>query len=145
MPHVESLSLFRAEESKEEIDAREALGLETEYVAPPTPVQEAIELDEQPISPTQNASNTTPSLAPSSSAPKTPDATPTLKSALQDDAPQWRSAQTASSAIPPSVSRAPVSPQTSTELISKTYPITTAADDDEDEEMPMIDMDSDSD
>ncbi|KAJ7781030.1 rRNA processing/ribosome biogenesis-domain-containing protein [Mycena metata] len=42
MPHIESLSLFRAEESQEEIDARESLGLVPSEIEPEPDVEPAI-------------------------------------------------------------------------------------------------------
>lgn len=151
LPHVESLSLFRTEESLDEIDAREALGLgvaeqhlkgsdSTEYDTISHPHSEAMNV--QPSSTPASASEGTgifnkPSptaqtilqsnfAGPTSTSPLPPP--PSLPSSSLT-----LSSATSSSIVPATLQPAPV--------VAPMY----EDEDEEDEEVPTIDMSSDSD
>jgi len=142
LPPVESLSLFRAEESLEEIDAREALGLDIAEQHPkvPSPMNDIVmTLDiVQPMT-----------ILP----PPTPAAIPKHASesnhpAIAQPVPQTKVAHTLSPSLLPlstkeqassaSVSTAPVT-------VQRADVIGPMDESEEDEEMPAIDLDSDSD
>lgn len=138
LPHVESLSLFRAEESFDEVEVREALGLE--YANQNAPSSDAAMNVEM-------ATAQTPSLAPTSktseppnsrfSAPERPKETQQTLPPPPDPLPT-SSTKVAHATTTTPMSTAPVSVQPPASIVA-------VADQEEDEEMPSIDMDSDSD
>lgn len=149
LPHVESLSLFRVEESLDETNAREALGLGVANQQPKvlnsmdgvaiTPViSEAIPLQLSPTAPVSskqvNISISSPS-APSATPPKV--AQPTPISRFQPPPGRLPSPSVEQTSLP-SNSTVPVNVQPASAMASMD-------EDEEDEEMPGINMDSDSD
>lgn len=150
MPHIESLSLFRAEEPQEEIEAREALGLEITYSDQTLSTQDIAMKDE----------TTTPASQPRAEIEALP---PTKTPILPAPTPQHASftptplpgSQPQQSAIPlnsppPTLESPFLNPAQSSIGISRppSSPFVPAAmpvDEEEDEEMPPIDLDSDSD
>lgn len=150
MPHVESLSLFRAEESLEEIDTREALGLETADQHLPV----AQSPDDVSIIPTiletttvQHAPPTFPPLTESTIFIPQPQLT--TQPAPAPSSPKGAQPVLSQPPSPLPFSSVPVVPASGSSVPVTTLPVHTfaevAMDDDEDEEMPVINMDSDSD
>ncbi|KIK44256.1 hypothetical protein CY34DRAFT_802866 [Suillus luteus UH-Slu-Lm8-n1] len=150
LPHVEALSLFRAEESNEELAARTSLALATAYdanimdVVDPIMVTPATEPTPHPV-PTHLPMSTPEITAPGPNSILTPvpasqkvtsliTKAPTKTSA--DILPAISSRQPAKSQLPPSSSQM--------ELMVEPRFIPVVVDDEE-EEMPDIDMESDSD
>ena len=141
LPHVESLSLFRTEESFDEVEVREALGLE--YTNQHTPGSTTVGVDAT----MQRSQKQTP--------PRVP--TPTVSEPQNSNlsVPE-RSKETQTLGLPPDplpssfaevahitttpISTAPVLIQPPVKV-----PVVSVADKEEDEEMPSIDMNSDSD
>jgi hypothetical protein len=143
LPHVESLSLFRAEESLEEIDAREALGLgvaeqhlkaldstENVTIAPPNP--ETINVQPSPTPASASAAQT---ILPSKFVEPTPKSPLPLPPSPLPSSSLIQTLTASSSIVPATVQPAPV-----------VVPMDEGEDEgEEDEEMPTMDMSSDSD
>ena len=129
MPHVETLSLFHAEESTEEASIRESLGLMT--LPPPTATDTWAPVVSTPDAPT--ATPTVAHVPTTTPAPQT--FTPVVPvpsdAQMADVSPSFRP-------VPPS--KPVYAPQASRPAV--TAPL---EEDEEDEEMPDINMDSDSD
>lgn len=151
LPHVEALSLFRAEESNEELAARTSLALATAYdanimdVVDPIMVTPATEPTPHPV-PTHLPMSTPEITAPgpisiSSPVPASQKMTSSVTTAPTKNSAEIRPAissrQPAKSQLPPSSSQ--------TELMVEPRFIPVVVDDEEEEGMPAIDMESDSD
>lgn len=132
LPHVESLSLFRAEEPQEEIETREALGLETAHPDEPLSTQEDVAMGDGTASSELKVEIEVPPPRPSVLPVLTPQVD-LLTSVLPRSQPQKSAIQTGA-------------PTTLPRLPSPSFvPAPVPVDEDEDEEMPHIDLDSDSD
>jgi hypothetical protein len=160
LPHVESLSLFRTEESQEEAEAREALDLTygeaSSHPERPPSIQDVQMKDETRLSLSENESTESPPLqAQISTAPMPlPGRLSSLaieQPVLRNSPPQPPTLPSAPSSrlLPPSVSApeknvAPINmvPQSSAPQL---HPIIASTSEEEDEEMPAINLDSDSD
>lgn len=152
MPHVESLALFKAEESQEGTEALSALGVES--IHSKDTCDQDVEMKDCQSMPAPTASHTVPTMpenppmaqAQSSFSPR-PQSTDDQRSTIQL-LPQPTKTEVERPAMDP-----PSQPITSFSLTSHrptaptvSVPITIPAeDDDEGEEMPIINMDSDSD
>jgi hypothetical protein len=138
LPHIEPLSLFRAEESQEEIDARESLGLEVMDQNIPS-INQDIAMEEQP------SDTITSSFVPSTPVKALGDHPPLAALMTVADVDQ-------ESFDPVSMSTAPLSPPQPllpSTAVRQSTPKQTAIsfveENEEDEEIPAIDIDSDSD
>lgn len=144
LPHVESLSLFRAEEPQEEIEAREELGLQGAFPDLTTlttmfPVEEDTRMSSPKIKDVALAPSNPPLLLNSSSLLVEPSALP-QDIIRQISQPLKSSAPPRQELLP---TKTPISanlPRSSTPLHSITAPV-----EEDDEEMPAIDLESDSD
>jgi hypothetical protein len=174
LPHVESLSLFKAEEGQEEIDARVKMGIVTmAEAALPSGTQEpmdgttntAVALPpSEPDPPTPIVSTTsltatqsTSTIAPQPQIPMPAIATATAghsEQTIMDNAKSIASTFAEPSIRPPAVftgsssstaANKSVPSLADVDSLSIVRPITVDEDEDEDEPMPSIDMDSDSD
>jgi hypothetical protein len=144
LPHVESLSLFRAEESLDEIDAREGLGLGVVEQLPklPNAMDDITMTHVAPEEVTMQASPTTTTIA--KHIDVTIQSPPARQSKIAQPKPM--------SPFPPPPDPLPSSSVTQVLIASSsTVPVTVEPvsviapmDEEEDEEMPAIDMDSDS-
>jgi hypothetical protein len=166
LPHVESLSLFRAEESQEESEAREALDLTTLYQASSHPEQlpsmQDVQMEEGTNIPSAQTQSTSP-------APPVPQATtsaiipPPARlpiPAIQQQQIHNSISQSSTSAPAPSnwvppepapalalernVASNSIVPHSSASGVHPVL-VTRSAEEEEDEEMPAINLDSDSD
>ena len=171
LPHVEYLSLFRAEESQEESDMRDALGVATaDDLHPAPPLQTDVVMQPPPVVPSP------PPVFPVSTQSRLPTVTDSATTSL----PMLQAAQTqalptniqlqdvAQNAPPPAELATPLTPSagpftavpgsalierptasTDNALASSIAPKVSVApvvaEEDDDEPMPSIDMDSDSD
>ncbi|OAX43989.1 hypothetical protein K503DRAFT_730190 [Rhizopogon vinicolor AM-OR11-026] len=153
LPHVEALSLFRAEESNEERAARTSLDLATIYDA------NAMDVAVEPIAVTPSLPEPTPRLVPTHLPTPTPRITapapptvltsqqrtspitvaPTKDSADARSATSTRQAENSRPSTSCQNERAPVT------LEPPHIPVVVDDDDDDEEAMPTIDMESDSD
>ena len=156
LPHVEALSLFRAEESNEERAARASLALATTYDA------NAMDLAVDPIAITPSLPERThqppthlPIPTPRAATP-TPHTPPTVLTGQQMTSPVTAAPTKESANASATSSRQPNKIQSSTSgggpgqkecaPVTVEHPlIPVAANDEEDEPMPTIDMESDSD
>ncbi|KAG1906992.1 rRNA processing/ribosome biogenesis-domain-containing protein [Suillus fuscotomentosus] len=158
LPHVEALSLFRAEENNEELVARKSLALATTYdanimdvVADPNAVTPTPEPTPQPV-PTHLPIPTPKITAPepisiSSLAPTSQKMTFSITTASTKDSADIPSAisgqQPTKSLLPSSYTQMELTPPT---VEPRIIPVMVNDDDEEEEEgMPIIDMESDSD
>ena len=144
LPHVESLSLFRAEESIDEVEVREALGLE--YANQNVPGSKATtDVGLEPGATVQPFQKQTPPRVPTSTVSKPQNSKPSAPEETQqtlrpppDLLPSSFLEEAHTTTTP--ISTAPVSVQPPVQV-----PIVSVADKEEDEDMPSIDMNSDSD
>jgi len=142
LPHLESLSLFRAEEGLDEIDVRKGLGLDVTEPQPKPPNSTDIVM--MPVVP--EATNTQPKQAPTATVKPT-----NIPNQLMQSAPQTQATGPTLTAPLPSPAQLPSSSSTqaSTSAVTATaQPASVIApmdEEEEDEEMPTIDMNSDSD
>lgn len=158
LPHVEALSLFRAEENNEELAARKSLALATTYdanimdvVADPNAVTPIPEPTPQPVPthlpiPTQKITAPEP-ISISSPVPTSQKMTSSITTASTKDCADIPSAisgqQPTKSLLPPSSTQMELTPPT---VEPRIIPVMVNDDDEEEEEgMPIIDMESDSD
>jgi len=148
LPHVESLSLFRAEESLDEIDARETLGLGVSEQHPKVPnaMDDIAMTHVAPEEVTMQISLTTATTA------KQIDVSTQSPPSAQPE-PHSKIAQPRQmSPFPPppdplpssSVTQAPIASGSTVPVAVKPVSAIAPVDEEEDEEMPAIDMDSDS-
>ncbi|KAJ7180313.1 rRNA processing/ribosome biogenesis-domain-containing protein [Mycena crocata] len=148
MPRVESLSLFRAEESQEESETRQSLGLaasEAEAESSTTLVQSSISdvvMAEPPPNPTATKPNGSPLVPVSLATPTTPLPMPLPQESQQLLQPY--SGHQPSSGHP-EVERSPQSPKSSHDGPVQVDDLAFVEEDDKNEEMPAIDLGSDSD
>ncbi|KZP24698.1 hypothetical protein FIBSPDRAFT_951090 [Athelia psychrophila] len=148
LPHVEALSLFRAEESHDEFAVRESLGLGAAEAHPAAPVQPGAlhapsaiatpDLPEAPPAKTLFTMDAPPDTSSKVSAPEPKVAQATLLAPTPTLPPHPAQLPTP----PPPASKTPLANEASLQTT-----VVAAMDEDEDEaeEMPAIDMDSDSD
>lgn len=158
LPHVEALSLFRAEENNEELAARRSLVLATTYdanvmdvVADPNAVTPTPEPTPQPVPahlpiPTPKITAPEP-ISISSPVPTSQKMTSSITTASTKDSADIPSAisgqQPTKSLLPPSSTQMELTPPT---VEPRIIPAMVNDDDEEEEEgMPIIDMESDSD
>ncbi|KAG6903450.1 hypothetical protein C0995_005473 [Termitomyces sp. Mi166 len=143
LPHVESLSLFRAEESQEERDVREELGLRGAFPEQSKPVEEDIIMEDSAAPPgTQQVDNIQPVSVTKPSLPPRLSSSTVASTSIKP--------QPASLIVTTPGAIEPPRPKPSEpERIPKPVPpqpvATSAQDAEDDEEMPAINMDSDSD
>ncbi|RDB22742.1 Pre-rRNA-processing protein rix1 [Hypsizygus marmoreus] len=141
LPHVEALSLFRAEEPQEEIDVREELGLHGVLPDAP-PSSQDVDMEDD-ITPSPYVQDT--ALEPMK-APPIPKLNASLDSAPEN--PSYSAPQKPGPQIPTSSLKTPPLPKVAIppppSPSAPMQPMVAAADDEEDEEMPAINMDSDS-
>jgi hypothetical protein len=144
LPHVESLFLFRAEESQEEIDTRESLGLEI-MDQNPLLLNQDMTMEEQPSLPQPNSESTS-SVIPPPPVEALVDhpPLPTLPGAT--DGNQKLSGSVTSTSTPPLIPGPPLSSTAGTlRPVVQSQTVVPFVEDEEDEEIPAIDVDSDSD
>lgn len=154
LPHIEALSLFRAEESNEELAARTSIALVTIYDA------NVMDVAADPIAVTSSLSKTTPQPVSAMPTPRTttpvPPTPPTVLTTVtsqQKTSPITVAPTKDSTNIRSAISsQQPVKSLPSTSSQTERAPamvkpplIPVATDDEEDESMPTIDMESDSD
>ena len=139
LPHVESLSLFRAEESIDEVEVREALGLECANQNVPGS-KATTDVGLEPGATVQPLQKQTPPRVPTStvSKPSVPEETQQTLRLPPDLLPSSFVGVAHTTTTP--ISAAPVSVQPPVQA-----PIVSVANKEEDEDMPSIDMNSDSD
>jgi len=163
MPHVESLSLFRAEESQGEMEALSAVGVESIHSHPTTSASnEDVEMKDYPsigallvdapghVTPStvQNppiSQGLQPTISPQQES--TDDQTRAIQLLAQPTEVETKgsTADPLSRVYKPTMSFASTSHSSWTPTVSAPIIIPAQEDDDGDEEMPTIDMDSDSD
>ncbi|KAG5342288.1 hypothetical protein C0989_003417 [Termitomyces sp. Mn162] len=141
LPHVESLSLYRAEESQEEADVREELGLHGAFPHQSKPVEEDIIMGDSVSPETQPVNNIQPVRIAELSPPKPVSSTVANTSSKP---------QPASLIVPVSVAierprLKPLEPKSLPQTVIPQPAVAPAQDERDDEEMPAINMDSDSD
>ncbi|KAH0587795.1 hypothetical protein J132_06140 [Termitomyces sp. J132] len=141
LPHVESLSLYRAEESQEEADVREELGLHGAFPHQSKPVEEDIIMGDSVSPETQPVNNIQPVRIAELSPPKPVSSTVANTSSEP---------QPASLIVPVSVAiecprLKPLEPKSLPQTVIPQPAVAPAQDERDDEEMPAINMDSDSD
>jgi hypothetical protein len=149
LPHVEALSLFRAEESNEELTARTSLSLTTTYDA------NVMDVEADPIMMTPSLPEPTPQSVPmhlTMPTPRTTAPAPPIVLASRQQTSSITAAPTKNSAdAPPAISiqqladSPPSASRKTTPVTVKPTLIPVAVDDEEEEPMPTIDTESDSD
>ncbi|KAG6833947.1 hypothetical protein H0H87_007958 [Tephrocybe sp. NHM501043] len=145
LPHVESLSLFRAEEPQEEADVREEIGLHGALPDQPT------NLHEEDVVMHDSIAHITQAPPLNHLQPKTVDerpspAPPVASPSLVTQQPLGPATMSKASAIEQPQMKPPVPKSTPQPVVPPPVQVPVAQEvDDEDEEMPAINMDSDSD
>ncbi|KIY67371.1 hypothetical protein CYLTODRAFT_444097 [Cylindrobasidium torrendii FP15055 ss-10] len=153
MPHVETLSLFHAEESNEEKTIREALGLGNGGSA--EMVKEDVVMGDvvpTPLPPPLASALTAPAFAPPTLAPSAPAPALTGPASVQDNTTMVSAPEPAATfstpAVPAAISfgatPAPKPKATPAAVARPTVPVVVVDEEDDDEEMPTIDLGSDS-
>lgn len=143
LPHVESLSLFRTEESFDEVEVREALGLE--YANQHTPGSKATVCVDATM---QRSQKQTPPRAPTPTVSEPQNSNPFVPERSKETQQTLR--------LPPDplpssfaeVAHITTTPISTAPVLIKPpvkVPVVSVADKEEDEEIPSIDMNSDSD
>ncbi|KAG5648888.1 hypothetical protein DXG03_000237 [Asterophora parasitica] len=138
LPHVESLSLFRAEEPQDEADAREEVGLQCAFPDRPTSTYETKDVlmhNDSGSAPKSNGSNPVTVNAP----PPAPTHIPTVPLQQASVPAVARVHVELPRPNPPLLASAPV------QTVIPPQPAGVPVPEEDDEEMPTIDMDSDSD
>ncbi|GLB33999.1 putative rRNA processing/ribosome biogenesis [Lyophyllum shimeji] len=151
LPHVESLSLFRAEESQEETNIRQELGLRSAVPDQPsstTETQDVIMEEDSRTSAAKTDMNSVKSNALSPPPPKPPSTPSNLPTKPTADAQQTPISEVQSSIEPPRP-KANVAESATAKPVIPPQPMVVRTqggenDEDEDDEMPAINMESDS-
>ncbi|KAF8165502.1 rRNA processing/ribosome biogenesis-domain-containing protein [Crassisporium funariophilum] len=151
MPHVEALSLFKAEETEEEVELLLTLGLQSTHLHPTPDAQDVLMNDQLASIPQSNAPKTVSPAVEQKETPAIPLNIPPAKTlpsqvtvATSDDA--FKPSTITSQLVPHALEYRQAPNKKANEPIpsSEVIPIIAADDEDEDEEMPFIDMASDS-
>ena len=144
LPHVESMSLFRAEEPEEELETRKSLGLQDAFFAehvsriPDDSMEEEIRMLSPPRSKDVDLVISNPS-------------TTSHTLSVQDSGPHDASSQSAAASTLPTLPKSTIEIATRQTVAAKpTFPsiavkAPSALEEEDEEEMPTIDMESDSD